>query len=120
MEEKDRLLTFGFGCVLVRSLIAFLANHLGSKHDKRLLQFLGIGYVLFSIYFFFQYVSYDPQVTHVGVFWGPVWWNDLRLVHSMIYGVFAALAISKASYAWILLGMDVLLGVLSVIYHYSQ
>jgi hypothetical protein len=67
--------------------------------------------------FFYSYMKYKP--TDTGAFGGQVWWNDLRLVHSILYGLFAFNAITgRQRIAWIILLADVFIGFVSFIYHY--
>jgi nicotinamide riboside transporter PnuC len=118
MEQKFRLIAFGFGCVVLRSFIVALAAHLGSKLDKSWLNALVVVFVLFSMLFYRKYMKHFTQTAQVGLFGGTVWWNDMRLLHSVIYGLFGALAILNAPHAWALLLMDVVLGIVAVGHHY--
>lgn len=47
-----------------------------------------------------------------------IWWNDLRPVHSALFGLFALSAIQKNANAWIFLLLDTLLGLGSFMRHY--
>ena len=47
-----------------------------------------------------------------------IWWNDMRPVHSALYGLFAYSAITKNAHAWIFLLMDTLLGLGNFTQHY--
>lgn len=49
----------------------------------------------------------------------PIWWNDLRPIHAMLYGVFAYLAYTgQQDIAWKILLVDVGIGFLSFVHHH--
>ena len=47
--------------------------------------------------------------TGMETFGDKIWWNDLRPVHALMYGLFAYNAINKNQKAWIFLLIDVTL-----------
>jgi hypothetical protein len=53
---------------------------------------------------------------------GRIWWNSLRPVHSLLYALFAYLAIlGMQDKAWIVLITDTLLGLAAFyVHHYRQ
>ena len=56
-----------------------------------------------------------------GAFGGESWWNNLRPVHALLYGLFAYNAIIGNRGAWIYLLIDVLIGLFSfLIFHYNN
>ena len=49
------------------------------------------------------------------------WWNDLRPVHAILYGLFAWNAINKRAGSWKFLLADAIFGLISfLIYHWSN
>ena len=54
------------------------------------------------------------------VFGDTIWWNDLRPIHAMFYGLFAYLAISKNSNAWIVLLVDTVFGLGAFLTHHYK
>ena len=46
-----------------------------------------------------------------GSFGQSVWWNKMRVVHSLIWIAFGVLALLKNKYAYLLLLLDVLVGI---------
>jgi len=55
------------------------------------------------------------------VFGDKIWWNKLRAVHAILYGLFAYNAINKNKMSWIYLLIDVIIGFISFIgYHYFE
>ena len=58
--------------------------------------------------------------TGAEVFGEKIWWNDLRIVHAMLYILFAIYAFQNKWFAWVPLGVDVAIGLGAfLIYHYS-
>ena len=59
--------------------------------------------------------------TGMETFGDKIWWNDLRPVHALMYGLFAYNAINKNPNAWIFLLIDVIIGLFSfLIFHYKN
>ena len=52
-------------------------------------------------------------------FGDPIWWNDLRPIHSALYAIFAMLALNEFTkdHAWTILLMDVTIGLSAWIHH---
>jgi hypothetical protein len=76
--------------------------------------------LLLAIGFMYIYLS-GTKETDLGAFWGVVWWNNLRPIHSILYLLFAYNAIIGNTSAWVYLLVDVVFGFLSfVIYYYMK
>lgn len=110
--NTERLLTFLVGCIGTRSLITFLAYRY-----VRYLPYMGVLALIPAIGFAVIYVG-GLRPTGVEVGGGKIWWNDLRPVHSALFGLFALNAIQKNANAWIFLLLDTMLGFGSFIHHY--
>lgn len=59
----------------------------------------------FAIIFIFGLRKSGPENRNI-------WWNNLRPVHSILYGLFAYYAINKKKYSWVFLMIDTLFGLL--------
>ena len=101
---------FLFGCLPVRISIALIAKNL----DVDYLPIMAIFTSIISLGFFNAYL----KNSRVGFFGGDVWWNNYRLVHSIIFGLFSILAFCKHPDSWIVLLVDVCFGLLFFINNY--
>lgn len=88
---------FYFGCVPTRILYAVVLN----KYP--ILWFLNL---IIATYFLYAFLTWRGKK---GFFGGVLWWNNMRLVHSIVF----LLAIWYPK----LLYVDVILGVLARLYH---
>jgi hypothetical protein len=52
------------------------------------------------------------------VFGEKIWWNDLRPIHGTLYLLFAYYAIRGSKYAWTILLVDVLFGLIAFFIHH--
>ena len=112
-DETKRIAYFLIGCMGSRSLFVYLAYSASPK----MLLYMGCLATIVALGFFYSYMRY--KTTDTGAFGGKVWWNDLRLVHSVLYGLFAYNAITgRQRMAWIILFADVFIGFVSFLYHY--
>ena len=107
-----RFLLFLVGCIGTRSLFAYLA-----KTQTAYLPYMGFLALLPAIGFTYIYAT-GSRKTGPEVFGEKIWWNDLRPVHALLYGLFAVAAIMGQKRAWIFLAIDVVLGLLSFVYHH--
>lgn len=104
MNDKTRIFVFLFGCILTRLLIALYAKNASIEHLK-LLGYVGLCIGLgFAIIYLFKLRDTGLEAG------GPIWWDNLRPVHSALWLIFATLAISGDKNAWIFLLIDVILG----------
>ena len=102
MQEKNtRQTLFLFGCIGVRSVLAFIAY---KEYYKDLLTIITsvIGLGLWTIYIF----KLRDQAIEAG---GKVWWDHLRPIHGSIYLIFAYLNHIGNENAYVLLVIDVLI-----------
>ena len=113
---QKRFLLFLIGCIGLRSLFVVIAKNI----DIKLLPYLGYLALLPAIGFIYIYVT-DSRKTGAETFGEKIWWNNLRPVHALMYGLFAFNAINKNPNAWIYLLIDVLIGLFSfLIFHYTN
>lgn len=91
-------------CITVRLLFAYIA----SVANRRFLSILGYVAILPVLGFLYLYLSGVRNKT--GAFGEKIWWNSLRPVHALFYGLFAYFAITGNRNAWIFLLLDAMVG----------
>ena len=112
---QKRFLAFLLLCIPVR--IGFVV--IAKKVDKKYLPYLGYLAILPAIGFAYIYI-FGKRKTGGETFGQKIWWNNLRPLHSILYFIFAYLALKKSNNAYIPLLLDVIIGLISfIIYHYS-
>lgn len=112
---QKRFLAFLLLCIPVRIGFVFIAK----KVDIKYLPYLGYLAILPAIGFAYIYI-FGKRKTGGETFGQKIWWNNLRPLHSILYFIFAYLALKKSNNAYIPLLLDVIIGLISfVIYHYS-
>ena len=113
---QKRFLLFLIFCIGIRSLFVYIAKII----DTNYLPIMGYISLLLAIGFTYIYLT-DGRKTGVEVFGGKIWWNNLRPIHALLYFVFAYMAINKNANAWIVLLIDVVIGLISFLtYHYIE
>ena len=113
---QKRFVLFLVGCIGVRLFLVYIAKTISLKY----LPYMGYIALLPAIGFMTIYLT-KMRKTGSEVFGGKIWWNDLRPVHSLLYGLFAISAISQSELSWIYLLVDVTIGLLSfIIHHYNS
>ena len=111
---QKRFLLFLICCIGLRSLFVVIAKNIDIKY----LPYLGYLALLPTLGFIYIFAT-DSRKTGAEVFGEKIWWNNLRPVHALLYGLFAYNAINKNHNAWIYLLIDVLIGLSSfLIFHY--
>jgi hypothetical protein len=112
---QKRFLLFICGCILTRSLFVLIA-----KNYIEYLPIMGSIAILPAIGFFYIYFTNSRQ-TGNEVLGDKIWWNSLRPIHGTLYAVFAYMALQKNPNAWIILLLDVIIGLSGFLYfHYSE
>jgi hypothetical protein len=91
-------------CIAVRLFFAYIA----SIANRKWLSILGYVAILPALGFFYLFVTGVRNKT--GAFGEKIWWNHLRPVHGIFYGLFAYFAITGNRNAWMLLLLDALFG----------
>ncbi len=111
---QKRFALFLLGCIVIRLLFVYIAKTVNIKY----LPILGYLALIPSIGFIYLFFS-GTRKTGLEVFGDKIWWNNLRPVHALLYGLFAYNAINKNEKSWIFLLIDVILGLFSfLLYHY--
>jgi hypothetical protein len=110
---QQRFLLFIIGCIGIRTLLVILTKNIDIKY----LPYLGYIALLPAIGFIYIYLS-GSRKTGIEVGGEQIWWNLLRPIHSMLYFLFAYNAINSNKDSWIYLGIDVIIGFISFIFHH--
>lgn len=113
---NQRMALFLVGCIGTRGLLVYLAATVslaGLKVMAALAAVVAIGFT----------VIYLGKLRPTGAETGgqPIWWNSLRPVHAILYASFAYFAwTGQRRVAWILLLVDVLIGLASFLNHHRD
>ena len=108
MEKNYRILIFIFGCLVIRSIFV-LGSYKILKHNYKFLRMvMSILALWIGISFLMQYKRHKK----VGAFGGPAYWHPFRLVHGVTYVVFGLLAMANVKQAYLILLLDLLIGLL--------
>ena len=106
-----RFILFLFGCIGMRLLFVIIAKNVSIK----ILHYLGYLALLPAIGFIYIFTTGSRQ-TGAEVLGDKIWWNNLRPLHALIYGLFAYNAIIGNTQSWIYLLVDVLIGLISFLH----
>lgn len=107
---------FLFGCIPARLLLAFVAYH--KRGDAKFMEGYAVLGFLIGISFLTLYVfdlrktgreSTEPD--------HAIWWAKYRPIHAFMYILFAYLARHSPDDAWLVLLMDVILGLTIYVTH---
>tara|TARA_B100000795_G_scaffold267547_1_gene252591 strand:+ start:52 stop:390 length:339 start_codon:yes stop_codon:yes gene_type:complete len=110
MEEKYRKLLFIFGCLPIRILYI----HFAKNANLNQLFYLGIIAIIIGLSFFYQ-SKFGGKNSPFG---GSVWWHPVRNIHGILWVLFGILAIMKKSKAYMVLIIDVIIGIIAFINNY--
>lgn len=112
---QKRFLAFLLLCIPTRIIIALIAKYIDNKY----LPYLGYLAILPAIGFAYIFI-FGKRKKGGETFGQKIWWNNLRPIHSFMFALFAYLAISKNHNSYIVLFVDVFIGLVSFLYyHYS-
>ena len=108
----NKNLTFLFGCLGTRLMLAYAVKNLSAKH----LYYTSFPAALVGIAFLSIYL-FDLRKTgkEAG---GLIWWNKMRPIHAMMFLLFASYAFKKESFSWVILLLDPIIGFIAWLYHY--
>ena len=73
---------------------------------------------LFGLLIGISFLNQYRQDKKMGFFGGPAYWHPFRFIHGIIYIVFGLLALSNVKKAYMLLLLDVLIGLFVFINNY--
>ena len=113
METQFRIWSFLFLCLCIRILFVYINYSI----CKTYLPILGIFYLIISIGFFYTFMY---STSTLGAFGRKIWWNNLRLIHSLIYFICAIASFLKNRHTYILLIVDIIIGFSGFITQYFR
>lgn len=113
-STPKRIALFLCVCVPIRVLIVYGAYRLAPIYPLP----VSAALALVAVGFGQTYVRSDPT-KDLGFFGGPVWWHRMRLLHTLLYAIAAALAWERSPYTWVPLAIDILTGLVAVLRHYD-
>lgn len=110
---QKRFALFLIGCIGLRSLFVYIAKTIKNDYLPylgylALLPVIGWTYILLT----------GSRPTGAETFGEKIWWNNLRYIHAGLYLLFAILAINRNEKSWIVLLVDVLLGLTAFLWHH--
>ena len=101
-----RILLFLIGCMGARLALVYIAYTIPLKW----LPYMGMLAIVPALGFTIIYLG-GLRKTGAEVFGERIWWNDLRPLHALLYGLFAYFALRKEQdVAWRILLLDVCVG----------
>ncbi len=105
------------GCIPIRLLLTYIAYYSYNLKNDYLRYLLSIISFMIGLSFLIIYTK-GWRKTGVETEGREIWWNNLRPIHGFIYISFAILNMMNYKYAWTLLGVDVIIGLLAFFDHY--
>ena len=115
-DLQKRFLLFLIGCIGSRILLVLITKYSPIQY----LPILGYIALVPTIGFVYIYLT-GSRKTGAEVFNAKIWWNNLRPIHGLLYGLFAYNAINGNVNSWIYLLVDVIIGIISfTLHHYSE
>lgn len=111
---QKRVLMFLVGCMGARIGLAYLAKWSNTIVRKILMIAIGLMATGFTIIYFF-----GLRKTGLETQGAPIWWNDLRPIHAILYGLAAwSLYEDQNVMAWKLLLGDTAIGLVAFLYYH--
>lgn len=114
-DIQKRFTLFLIGCMGARFTLVYLSKTI---NNPTFITLFGIILVAIGSSFMALYVN-DCRKTGAEVFGDKIWWNSLRPIHSILY--FSAGVMCLTGYynkVWLVLLIDVLIGLSSFLYHH--
>ena len=110
-----RNLLFLLGCIGTRSLLTLAST------NTNLLPYIGIFTLFISLGFLYIY-TFGSEKADKQLEWykdndTKLWWNQLRLIHGLTYLLFTILAFGQKDYAWTVLAVDTIFGLVVWLLH---
>ena len=112
-DLHKRILLFLIGCMGTRFGLTALATNPAN------LQYMWMFTLPVALGFLYIYMT-GARKTGAETMGTPIWWNDLRPVHGLLYLLFSAMAFKGSGEAWKVLLFDTVLGLTAfLMHHYS-
>lgn len=120
--SNERIATFLFGCIGIRILLTYFIYWIEKNKQDFLRILMGIVGLIISFSFIFIYLFGNETANKQLEIWGDqenkVWWNDFRVVHGILYFLFAMYALTNTKGSFVFLGVDVFIGLLLWFLHH--
>jgi len=97
-------LTFVLGCIPLRSLLALQA-----RRDPQSMTLPAMAVAAGMAYMYVTKGRMNPPETGGR----PMWWQNLRPIHALLWAAFAVAALQGKPWAWKFLAADVILGMVA-------
>ena len=110
---QKRFFLFLIGCMGTRIGFAYLAKEI----DKEYLPYMGYLALIPAIGFMYIFLT-GSREKGGEVFGAKIWWNSLRPIHAILWGLFSLSAIKKKREGWKFLGIDVTIGLIAFLHHH--
>jgi hypothetical protein len=95
-------------CIPSRILFAYLTKTVDPKYLPYCAMIAALP-MLGWLYIYFI----SPRTTGPEMFGDIIWWNEIRIVHALLYLLFIIYAIQKKSFSYIVLIVDVIVGLIA-------
>lgn len=112
---QKRFILFIFGCLTVRFMFVYIAKTVDIKY----LPYLGYLALLPVIGWIYILITGSRKIG-TETFGEKIWWDNLRYIHAALYLLFAILAIQRNTDAWIILLVDVIIGLVAFLQHHYK
>lgn len=121
--SKERIATFLLACIGIRLSFAFLAYWIEKNEYNNLRILIGIVGLVMSLSFLFIYFFGSESADRQLEVWKDedrkLWWNEFRIVHGILYLLFALFALTHTNGSYIFLSVDVTLGLILWFLHHQ-
>jgi hypothetical protein len=121
--QLSRALTFLFGCILTRIILAYLAFLAGNNPNKLYLTLIALVCLFIGLGFLTLYFGYSDIADKQLEVWEDdtkLWWHQLRLIHGALFlSFFVSAAIYQSPQSYLFLTVDVALGLIFWILHHT-
>jgi len=115
-EIQTRFIAFLLLCIPIRASFVIISKNI----NKTYLPYLGYLALLPALGFAYIFI-FGKRKTGLETMGGKIWWNNIRPIHSILYFIFAYMAIIKSDKAYVPLLIDVIIGLLGfIIFHYNN
>ena len=110
---QKRVLLFLCGCIPIRLLLVWLAKQTPLTY----LPYLGFLALLPAFGFFYLYFT-GKRSTGIETQGAPIWWKPFRIIHGIMYLLFAIFAFGRVAAAYQFLLADVFFGLVLFLWHH--
>lgn len=110
---QKRFLLYLGGCIPIRFGLVWLAKILPPIY----LKYMGILTLIPAFGFIYLYLT-GKRTTGVETMGAPIWWAPFRIIHGIMYLLFSIAAITQYKDAYLILLVDVLLGLVLFLWHH--